>query len=585
MLLNGTRDARDITPHEWVDIIARIEGGEPVRAVAADVNVSRVTVRRRYRRKDTTVSRRGPKPALSAAGERAFAGWMVTNHSFGRSVPRAAAGEQARRLAGDICDPRFVGGRTFMRAFMKRNPQLSNRTAEVTERGRMYALAPGKLQEYFQKIKPLIEGRGPKNLWNIDESGFDGMHIQTGKVIAPKGAKQVQVGCDIDRSRISYCWFFNAAGDHTPPIILLPGQRASKTKNEIMLAFPEAHYVYVDCATQTEETWAKCAEFFVGWLDKNHPGGNHLLFVDGHSSRVSMDAITAFRTSGVELFSLPPHGTHVLQPYDVGVAKAFKSHLDKALALIRLGDDETPGQSITRKNIMRGFKMAFHETMAPRVDQKTGDMYTIASRAFAKAGIWPFNPDVVDKALMKPAEWFEANVASQKASPPPLTQDERAAAVEKRVKVLMEAGDLKLQLEKRVKPPRPHVVPGCTLLTGDEHIARALAMEQLKAAEVAAIEEKRAARKVASAASKAAKLERAARIEAKKAAKAAAAGNRVDATAPAAATAPAKAPKGKGVKRKREGAPEVGFDEVEASRQGAGVRRAARMAARLGEDE
>ena len=154
---SGTRDARDITPDEWVDIIARLDGGEHLRAVAADFNASRSTIRRRHQRKDTTVSRRGPKLALSPDGERAFAGWMVTNHGFGRSVHKAAAREQLRRFAGDFRDPRFVGGRKFMRAFMKRNPQLSIRTAEVTERGRMYALAPLKIKEYFQKIKPLIE--------------------------------------------------------------------------------------------------------------------------------------------------------------------------------------------------------------------------------------------------------------------------------------------------------------------------------------------------------------------------------------------------------------------------------------------
>jgi hypothetical protein len=43
----------------------------------------------------------------------------------------------------------------------------------------------------------------------------------------------------------------------------------------------------------------------------------------------------------------------------------------------------------------------------------------------------------------KPAAWFGAYSGLQKAPPPNLTQRQRVSAVEKRIRALMEVGDLK----------------------------------------------------------------------------------------------------------------------------------------------
>ena len=355
-----------------------------------------------------------------------------------------------------------------------------------------------------------------------------------------------------------------------------------------MAGYPEAHYILCENATQTEETWAQCASFFVKGVAEKYPGGKHLLLLDGHSSRVSLDAINDFRASGNDIFTLPPHSSHVTQPFDVAIAKALKSNLRSALERIRLGDDTTAGRSISGANIMKGFKIAFNETMLPRVDKATGDKHTLASQGFAKAGIYPFNRAIVESRYAKPAEWFEDEIASKKPPPPAPTQDERAAAIEKHTKALLDAGDVAEQLNKVVKARREHAVPGVTLLTGDAHIAKALAAEQVKAAAEAAAADKRKVREATAAANKAEKEARANRVAAKKAAKAAAAANGLPAAAAIAAAAAA-LPVGvapvAGKKRKRQRVPYMELDELEEARKGAAERRAARMAAREDDDE
>ena len=582
---SGTRDARDVTPDEWAEIIASVKGGKSLRAVAEDYRVSHVTIKRRVDVGAAGASRRGPEPRMSREGEAKLVAWLEANESIGKCVPMSAFKVQAARIAAEFGDLHFKAGRKFVKGFFNRHPHLSRRKAEVTQHSRLYAVHPLKVTEYMDKLEVVVKDLPAWCVWNTDESGCDIQDISNTMVVASKGAKQVQSGSGASRDRVSYFFWMNAAGDYSPPVFLLKGERVTEAKTKIMAAYPEAMYIMCESATQTEESWAQAAAWFNSWVAKKFPGGKHLVLVDGHSSRVSVDAINSFRAAGNNIFTLLANTTHFLQPFDVVIAKALKEAIKAAMAMIRVGDPGRLGRSINMPQFMQAFKIAYNKTMVSRVDPKTGEVYTLAERAFAKAGVYPFKRDVINERYSKPAEWFEANVVSQKPPPPPVPMDERAAIVEKHTKALLDAGDLTELLGKHVKAKREYCVPGATLLTGDEHIAKVLAVAQLKAAEDAAAAEKRGARKAASDAAKAAKLERAKAREAKATAKAAPAEIVDDATAPTAATAPAKAPKVKGVKRKREGALEVGLDEVEASRKGAGERRAARMAAREGGDE
>ena len=53
--------------------------------------------------------------------------------------------------------------------------------------------------------------------------------------------------------------------------------------------------------------------------------GPVVLFVDGHHSHISVDLIMKARKTGIHIFCLPPHTTHILQPQDVGVYGPLKT--------------------------------------------------------------------------------------------------------------------------------------------------------------------------------------------------------------------------------------------------------------------
>ena len=50
-----------------------------------------------------------------------------------------------------------------------------------------------------------------------------------------------------------------------------------------------------------------------------------MLFLDGHGSHISFDLIELARSNNVDLFRLPAHTSHIMQPMDLGVFGPFKA--------------------------------------------------------------------------------------------------------------------------------------------------------------------------------------------------------------------------------------------------------------------
>ena len=50
----------------------------------------------------------------------------------------------------------------------------------------------------------------------------------------------------------------------------------------------------------------------------------HLLVLDGHKAHLTLEVVTKAKTNGVDMFILPSHTSHGLQPLDVACFKPFK---------------------------------------------------------------------------------------------------------------------------------------------------------------------------------------------------------------------------------------------------------------------
>ena len=109
-----------------------------------------------------------------------------------------------RRLAFDLAEKmqlkhpfsqhQRMAGCEWLRAFLKRNPQLSIRSPQATSISRVVGFNKPKVDKFFQVYgdEPAKHKFDAKNIWNMDESGITNVHCPA-KVLASKGKGQVSI--------------------------------------------------------------------------------------------------------------------------------------------------------------------------------------------------------------------------------------------------------------------------------------------------------------------------------------------------------------------------------------------------------
>ncbi len=118
--------------------------------------------------------------------------------------------------------------------------------------------------------------------------------------------------------------------------------------------------------------------------------GNYwVLFLDGHSSHLTTDFIDYAIEHSIILVCSPPHGTHVYQTLDVGIFGVLKMNWGEACRKWA----ETHLEKIGKNNFF-GIYGAVHTTSLTPSNIKS---------AWRKAGIVPFNPDVVSHDMLAPS--------------------------------------------------------------------------------------------------------------------------------------------------------------------------------------
>jgi hypothetical protein len=120
------------------------------------------------------------------------------------------------------------------------------------------------------------------------------------------------------------------------------------------------------------------------------PREKRLLIVDGHSSHLNMVFINKCWDLRIILLILPPHSTHRLQPLDVVLfgllSLAYSQELNKFQAM-SLGLT-----SMKKRHFLRLFRASWRTSFTEENIQK----------AFAKPGIWPYNPALVLNVITRP---------------------------------------------------------------------------------------------------------------------------------------------------------------------------------------
>lgn len=173
-----------------------------------------------------------------------------------------------------------------------------------------------------------------------------------------------------------------ATGNITPPFIIMKAKRhMAKWYDTTIVMDSDTQIAVSDSDYSNDSIFLRWLKHFNWYTKESQHGAVQMLLLSGHGSHLTYDFIEYADANDIVIFVFPPHSTHLLQPLNVNVFGPYKHFHAKAVAeSVRDGSFEFDKQDFLQH--LRGIR---HNTFK---------CFTIQS-AFAKTGIWPYNPQVV----------------------------------------------------------------------------------------------------------------------------------------------------------------------------------------------
>nr|CAI5830211.1 unnamed protein product [Callosobruchus analis] len=364
----------------------------PISTACKKFNVPRTSVRNRLDGKTKDGCRRvGPECDVGPEIEQKLVAWILDCSSRGFPINKEGLLYSVQKILEE-CDIntkllKGTPGRKWFESFMKRHPEVSHKKAEFINKARA-AVSEESIRRWFNHTKELL--------------GTDAGSL----VLGPKGKNIYDVGTS-DKDNVTTLIAVNAAGLIAPPLTIYKFKRLPKT---YATAAPEGWGVGTSDSRwmQSKQFYEYFANVFIKFLDYQAILRPVIVFVDGHSSHLSLNLSNLCRENGIILICLPPNTTHLLQPHDVAffypLKQAWKNITRKWLY-------EHEGQNIHKKDI----PFALNSILKER------DFTSAIKSGFRICGLYPFNENApnynkcVSKGLIFNEELRNPNMDEKKS--------------------------------------------------------------------------------------------------------------------------------------------------------------------------
>lgn len=298
------------------------------------------------------------------------------------------------------CKISFPGGNTqpgrkWFEAFLRRHPDIASRTSQNLTTRRL-DVTQESIDKWFTEVENYLKINKleevlchPKRVFNCDESAFF-LNPKPGKVLAEKGSKKIYTAAGADEKlNLTVLLTANAAGEIAPPMIVYKYNRIPQQLAEAMPADW--------CIGKSENGWMTQETFyeyitniFEPYLTKQGIQRPVILFMDGHSSHLSLPLSTFCINHGIEMVALIPNATHLIQPMDVAVFHTLKTSWRQEVANFRINHDGLQVQ-----------KFDFPQVLKAALQHVTPE---IIINGFIACGLVPWNPKKVIVARKQKAK-------------------------------------------------------------------------------------------------------------------------------------------------------------------------------------
>jgi hypothetical protein len=217
------------------------------------------------------------------------------------------------------------------------------RSPEPLEKARRKCCNSAVVKDWFKKYSSVLR-RDERLIINADET-----HISSDrkfKVLTPKGRRPVRAALS-SMPHFSAMLAITASGHRFNPMYILP--EIQELPEELTAMAKDNYFVSTSTGWMTQRAFLYWSHFMIREIElyraKVAPelaGQRMLLILDGHGSRWTYEAMRLFDVNHVDVLILPPHSTHVLQPFDVSVAGPLKTAMAKYrdISLFTVSEDE-----------------------------------------------------------------------------------------------------------------------------------------------------------------------------------------------------------------------------------------------------
>lgn len=381
------------TQETLLNALAAINSGMSYYRASRVYNIPKTTLLYKKTGKTPLICKMGPTTILSEEEENLLIKWLFHISDYGFPATKEQLLDSVQLLMKNLKrDNPFVNdrpGRKWYESFQKRHPELAERVSQNLSNARAQ-VTETKIRQWFSEITVYFESKdytcvtqNPKRVYNCDETAFF-LSPKENKVLVHKGEKAVYNFINNDEKEcLTTLIMCNAAGDLPPPMVVYTFKRLPQ---KIVNSVPKKWGV-----GRTENGWMTGETFFeyitnifYPWLIDNKIELPIILYVDGHSSHLTMALSQFCAESKIILVALFPNSTHILQPLDVAFFRPLKVQWKKKVHKWRM---ENCGRKLTREDFAKILEGAI---------QSLENREQILINGFRTCGLYPFTPENIN---------------------------------------------------------------------------------------------------------------------------------------------------------------------------------------------
>ncbi|XP_063626422.1 uncharacterized protein LOC134798019 [Cydia splendana] len=378
------------SPEQMGWAIDAVRRGSNINDAAQRFNVPRATLHNKITGKSPKECSMGPSTVLSKTEEDILEVWIkdmadkhipVTKDTLLDSVQSIII-EKKQNTPFTKNRP----GKKWYSAFLKRHPEIAERTAQNLCKARDN-VTEDEIEKWFSEVESDLKKRGlsqvlehPERIFNTDESAFF-LNPKPGRVLAKTGQKFVYSCSGDEKKNLTVLITGNAAGNLAPTMVVYDYARIPPA---ISATYPKDWGI-----GRSESGWMCSGTFyeyvtnvFNPWLIKENIEKPVLLFLDGHSSHLTLHLANFCSRNGIEVVALNPHSTHIMQPMDVAVFRPLKLSWREE---VRTWKMQNLGQVLEKHDFAPVFKTGLEKITVATI--KNG---------FRASGLYPFGPEYVN---------------------------------------------------------------------------------------------------------------------------------------------------------------------------------------------